>query len=131
MKIICDYCGEPAQLVTGEVIYPHIPKLWYRKFWSCTVCEAYVGTHEGTDKPFGRLAKKDLRLAKSAAHREFDKLWKEGFMRRNEAYTWLSEKLGKHSSKCHIGMFDIEDCDRVVMVCTEYQDIRQSIEWGQ
>jgi hypothetical protein len=53
-----------------------------------------------------------------AAHDAFDPLWKEGRMKRKEAYKWLSERMGLHVNDTHIGMFDADQCRRVVGVCT-------------
>ena len=64
----------------------------------------------------GRLANAELRAAKSAAHAEFDPLWKEGWMTRKEAYHKLSCELGIPMSDCHIGMFDVEQCRKVIEV---------------
>ena len=111
---ICPYCGKFSKLVTGEQIYPHRKDLFNMSFYSCQPCDAYVGTHKGTIKPLGRLANKELRIAKSAAHRAFDPLWKYGDMKRKEAYKWLAEVLSINVKDCHIGMFDIEMCEDVV-----------------
>jgi len=60
MTIICNYCGNNAEMVSGDAIYPHRPDLYHRKFYRCQPCGAYVGCHEGTDKPLGRLANAEL-----------------------------------------------------------------------
>jgi hypothetical protein len=112
--INCPYCLKPAKLVGGNVIYPHRHDLFDKKFYLCSPCNAYVGCHPGTDKPLGRLADKELREAKSAAHRVFDPLWKSKKMKRSHAYGLLAGKLGISKAKCHIGMFDVETCKRVV-----------------
>lgn len=111
---ICPYCNKISKLVTGKEIYPHRKDLFSLNFYSCSSCDAYVGTHKGTTKPLGRLANKELRKAKSAAHRAFDPLWKFGGMKRKEAYKWLAEVLNIKSADCHIGMFDVEMCEDVV-----------------
>lgn len=46
MTVKCDYCGKDAELVTGDVIYPHRSDLAPLKFWRCEDCEAYVGCHK-------------------------------------------------------------------------------------
>lgn len=120
--IICDYCQQPAQLVTGETVYPHRPDLHYLRFWQCLPCDAWVGCHKGTKRPLGRLANAELRAAKMAAHAAFDELWRRttpaGSFDRNGAYAWLAEQLGIERADCHIGMFDVEQCKRVVEICT-------------
>ncbi len=113
-RIMCDYCGLPAQPVNGGAIYPHRPDLHAKVFWLCRPCGAYVGVHKGTVTPLGRLANADLRAAKIAAHGAFDSLWRGRKMQRSEAYAWLSVALGIDPSRCHIGMMDVADCHRVV-----------------
>ena len=111
---ICPYCGEFSKKVTGKEVYPHRKDLYKLCFYQCEPCEAHVGCHSSSDKPLGRLANKELRKAKSAAHRAFDPLWRFGDMKRPEAYKWLAKALGIDGKDCHIGMFDIETCEEVV-----------------
>ena len=117
MTYKCDYCGNDAKLVTGDIIYPHRQDLHAKHFWNCTPCKAFVGCHPNTDKPLGRLANAELRRAKMAAHAAFDPRWREGQIKRASAYKWLAESLGIARKDCHIGMFDVDMCKRVVDVC--------------
>lgn len=119
MDILCPYCGDKARLVGGLDIYPHRPDLYEKKFYQCVPCDAYVGCHQGTEKALGRLANAELRAAKMAAHAAFDPLWKKGAKKRGSAYAWLSDQLLIEKKACHIGMFDVETCRRVVEVCRE------------
>lgn len=114
-EVICDYCNRPAKLVTGKEIYPNRTDLKKIKIWSCEPCDAYVGTHKNTKdhKPLGRLANATLRSAKQKAHKEFDPLWKYGYMERKEAYRLLAEHLKIDGKDCHIGMFDVLTCQVV------------------
>lgn len=124
MTLKCDYCGREALLVSGRDIYPHRPDLYSLKFWSCSPCGAWVGCHKRSNAvPLGRLADADLRKAKSAAHAAFDPIWKSGEMHRRNAYDWLSKKLGIKFKDCHIGMFDIATCEKVVRICNEAREI--------
>jgi len=115
--IICPYCEKPAELVTGETVYPHRTDLYWKKFYVCTPCDARVGCHIKTDKPLGRLANAELRAAKMKAHKLFDPMWRRGGMTRNEAYAWLSKRLEIDPYDCHIGMFGLELCKKVAEVC--------------
>lgn len=110
----CDYCRYAAPLMTGEVVYPHRKDLAKLNFYRCDPCDAQVGCHRGTIKPLGRLANKELRSHKSLAHAAFDVIWKDGHMTRTEAYAWLADMIGVIPSKCHMGMFDVNKCQRVV-----------------
>lgn len=125
----CPYCRATAVLVSGDIIYPHLPHFADRRFWKCLSCgDAYVGCHPGGDKPLGRLADKDLRRAKTHAHAAFDPLWEAKMERdqigkgeaRSRAYRWLASQLGIDPKDCHIGMMDIETCRRVVLICRPY-----------
>ena len=116
-EIFCNYCKKQAHLVTGKEIYPHRQDLHSKRFWTCSTCDAYVGCHPGTTTPLGRLADATLRMWKSRAHSAFDPIWKNGSMKRSQAYKWLSEKLDIPPEKCHIGMFDVDLCKRTVKLC--------------
>jgi hypothetical protein len=110
----CDYCKQPAQLVGGEIMYPRRPDLYAKNFYRCEPCGAWVGCHPGTVTPLGRLANAELRAAKQRAHAAFDPLWHSGSMKRRDAYAWLASSLGIERNDCHIGMFDVQQCDAVV-----------------
>ncbi|MDY6884041.1 MAG: zinc-finger-containing protein [Pseudomonadota bacterium] len=117
--VLCHYCKAPAKLTNGKSIYPHRRDLHKLKFWQCQPCDAYVGCHRNGDgtAPLGRLANAELRKAKSAAHRAFDPMWRDGKVKRTEAYRWLAEQLEIDVKQCHIGMFDVEMCERVIEIC--------------
>lgn len=116
-SVMCDYCDKPAKLVTGKVMYPHRPDLYGKFFYKCDPCKAWVGCHPNTTNPLGRLANAELRKAKSAAHAAFDPIWKSRRKSRGSAYKWLAERLGMAQQNCHIGMFDVDMCRRVVEAC--------------
>ena len=111
---VCSYCGTTAVLVDSAVIYHGTS---YGFAWKCPACpDVYVGCHQCTRKPLGRLADAELRVAKMLAHAAFDRLWRRGKMSRSEAYHFLAEKLGLPAGSCHIGEFDLDFCRRVVEV---------------
>ena len=134
-ELKCPYCGGKAQLRDASSIY-HSFK--YRgKMFVCEnfpKCDSYVGCHPNTTKPLGRMANKKLRTMKSKAHEYFDPLWKKRvFARkkslsynRTKAYQWLAEQLDLPESKCHIGLFDVDMCRKVIDVCSKKQ-IEESI----
>lgn len=117
----CPYCQGESVLVSGKAIYPHRGDLHNRSFYLCDPCTAYVGCHPNSTSPLGRLADKELRRAKAAAHSAFDPLWRSGKFSRRGAYKWLGITLGIESKKCHIGMFDVEGCKKVETVCMQYE----------
>jgi hypothetical protein len=121
--VMCPYCGERAKFVQGKRIY-HGRGSWDEKwFWACLPCGAWVGCHAASEKygrvgdePLGRLANEELRIAKMGAHEAFDPIWKEGGVKRKDAYKWLAEQLGIPARECHIGMFDVDMCRKVIHV---------------
>jgi hypothetical protein len=102
----------------------------YGPVYACLPCQAWVGCHRGTTQPLGRLADAELRRAKMDAHQAFDRTWRalharrqadepQCTLRRTRAsrYRRLAELLGIPPRDCHIGMFDVETCRRVVALC--------------
>lgn len=116
MKVICPYCDKPARLVGGAQIYPHREDLWHRKFYVCNPCDARVGCHNDTVKPYGRLANATLREARGRAHDLFDPLWRGPGLRRNSGYAWMAEVMGLTRQQAHIGMFDLDQCNRLIEI---------------
>lgn len=118
---ICPYCGSTSHLTDSSIIYNGRS---FGNVWICAnypACDAFVGVHKSNNQPLGRLANGELRKAKINAHSIFDALWKtQGGMTRQQAYKWLSEQLGLPAKETHIGMFDVEMCNKVIDVCTEH-----------
>ena len=131
-QVTCPYCDKPAKLVTGKDIYPHRKDLHAKHLYSCPDCKAYVGCHGEGTKPLGRLANADLRKAKSKAHSYFDPLWKAKIKKNNvskrearsSGYKWLARQLNIAIQDCHIGMFNDDQCKKVVDVCAPYRKSR-------
>lgn len=117
--VVCPYCNQNAIMVKGNIIYPHRKDLNHLNFYLCFQCDARVGTHKGTDKPLGRLANAELRKMKSKTHLFFDLIWKSKKQTRKQAYIWLAKKLGIDIRDCHIGMFDVHTCQKVIDICNE------------
>jgi zinc-finger-containing domain len=124
---VCPYCNGPSELLTNSA--PLYNGHNFGPVYLCAPCYAWVGCHPGTVNPVGRLANKELRKAKQAAHAAFDPLWKAKIERdgiphgeaRARGYRWLAQQLGVAGKDCHIGMFDVEQCRRVVDVCEPYK----------
>lgn len=127
----CDYCGVPAEFVTGAEVYLRRPDLHDKRFYKCRACDAWVGCHPGTSKPLGRLADFELRRAKQETHALFDTLWRAKMktagltkgQARGKAYAWLAAALGIERKLCHIGMFDVETCRRAADLCRPYAEL--------
>lgn len=116
-EVYCDYCGRQAEYVDSKAIYGKS----YGMIYICRRCNAYVGVHDGTDIPLGRLADSQLRYWKKAAHSAFDPIWKYGRYRgrRDAAYRWLSRQMNLSPEETHIGMFTVEQCKEAVQICNE------------
>ena len=110
----CPHCGGPCVIVNNCEIYGREFGEWP---WAvlCTGCRAYVGLHPFTGIPLGTLATPAIRKARSAAKDAFQPLWQSGRMSRSDAYAWLAGALGiAKVEECHIGWFDVEQCQAVV-----------------
>lgn len=114
----CPYCEAKAILTSSETVY-HTDK--YGLMYVCSnfpKCDTYVGCHKDSGRPLGTLANARLRSLRTSAHKHFDKLWKAGFIRnRRTAYIWLASNMNIDIDKCHIGMFNEEQCLEVIHIC--------------
>jgi len=144
----CTHCGQIAVLVTGETIYPHRLDLRERYFWQCTPCDAWVGTHKGTQTSLGFPANKELRRARTMLHEKMvDPLWENApysgeypdspiddarvlkKIRKaalKHVYHFLAHRLGIPRERTHIGMFTLEQCRAAWMALrgVPYREIR-------
>lgn len=114
---VCNLCGGKVLYLSHSVVYGKEYSDW-PYIYICCECDAYVGVHSGTNIPLGTLADQATRQARKTAHDAFDLLWKGGIsnMGRDEAYKWLAKQLEIGEDECHIGMFSVEQCSRVVTV---------------
>ena len=114
--MICQFCNSEAQMVAGDKIYPHRKDLYHLSFFYCDNSHdpAYVGTHKNS-KPLGTLADAETRKARNLAHRSFDKIWKDKLLSRSDAYRVLSKHMNLPPEKTHIGMFNVEQAQEVVL----------------
>ncbi len=115
---ICPYCNKATVYASSKEVYGGRD---YGMIYLCRPCNAYVGVHKSEPTvALGRLANAELRECKKKAHAAFDPIWKNGHMDRTAAYAWLSEKLSIERDLCHIGMFDVAECKKLVEVCETY-----------
>ena len=115
----CPYCGSDVVLKEASIISKKFAK-YNEHIWMCSnypECNSYVGCYPNTTTPRGRLANPRLRTLKKEAHKQFDKKWREGDMTREEAYIWLANNLHISLKDCHIGMFDVQMCKKVISLC--------------
>lgn len=126
MKVVCPYCQTDAVLTDSAEVYHGRS---YGMIWLCRPCNAYVGVHKNSKNhaPLGRLANAELREWKVKAHAAFDPIWRMMMIRerisksqaRKKTYLWLGSQLRIAYPQCHIGMFDVDQCKRVVEICGE------------
>ena len=115
----CPYCGSRAIFMDSKIIYGKSFGMAYvcKNF---PACDSYVGVHKGSNRPLGIMANSELREWKKKAHSVFDPLWKNGMMKRGQAYEYLSKALKIKVEECHIGMFDIDKCMRTYELLNHY-----------
>lgn len=105
----CPRCGAGAELVPSAEIYG---RSYGGPRWRCADgCDAHVGCHPGTDEPLGTLADAEMREARGGVHAMLDRLWRTG-RERDAIYAALAQHMGILPEKCHIGMFDVEQCQQ-------------------
>ena len=121
---ICPYCNSYPIFTDSSVIYGKS----YGYIYLCPKCKAYVGADKETNRPLGRLSDEALRYWKKQAHGYFDIIAKTSFINeiwdeyipevsnRQKAYLWLSIQMDIETEYCHIGMFDIEQCKKVIEI---------------
>lgn len=121
----CHSCGHPLpELVENDEVYGRLCGEW-PILWLCRSCGATSGVHRGTNVPLGTLADWDTKAARKEAHEKFDVLWRRHpsdyipgvpRMGRGQAYSWLASRMGLAIEDCHIGLFDVKQCWRVVRI---------------
>lgn len=80
----------------------------YGDRWDCPDQDCTVACWDGdTSTP----ADAETREARKETHELFDPLWQKGeFESREDAYEWLADRMDIPVDKCHIGMFDFDQC---------------------
>jgi len=123
---ICRECGVKTFL-TNFRIRKSKSKKYHRKrdrlIYMCPICKRYVNTHPNTNKPLGFPGDKELRLWREFTHYIFDQLW-DSAGNRKKAYAWLSRILNLSTDKCHIGMFDSDQCKKTIEACIKEMSVR-------
>lgn len=111
---ICPYCKSETKIISETDVYGREYK--GRKIIACInfpKCDSYVGCYDD-GRPLGRLANIILRKSKKDAHYYFDKIWKQGYVERDDLYKHLSKFLNLPKEYTHIGMFSIKTCEKVI-----------------
>lgn len=109
----CPYCKNlPVLCHYEDKLYPY--RQDYGPVWVCCGCDAFVGCHKGTAIPLGFLANKAYRDARVYAHSMFDQIWKNGEMKRGEAYKRMAEILDIPIEHAHISQLSIPQLGKLV-----------------
>jgi hypothetical protein len=69
----------------------------------------------------------ELAKARIAAHAAFDPFWKSGMFSRGVAYEWLASEMGLPIDKCHMVLFNVEQCRQVVAICEAHPTHKQVV----
>ena len=110
-KVRCTHCAKEAFIFKHNWKgYPYEED--YGPVWVCLSCAAWVGCHKGTEDPLGTPANAALRQARRRVHAVFDPLWRNKYMRRGKAYELLAKMMGLPPEQAHIGMFNMEQCEK-------------------
>lgn len=115
--LICPTCGKYARLSTRAEVGRGPKHLKDEAIYVCEdypQCDTYVGCHRGTREPLGTMADRDLRYRRVKAHKAFDWAWTSKRLSRTEAYELLADVLGVTKDEAHIGMLDLEQCQKVI-----------------
>ena len=122
LPTICRYCGGKIIKTKSRVLYG----TGNQTIYLCTMCNAYVGCYEGTDKPMGKVANTVLRLKRQETHNIFDALWRGQGWSRSAAYRWLARELHLSEENAHIGMMEMDECEAVIRLCRDRQNTKEA-----
>mgnify|MGYP001491086282 CR=1 FL=1 len=127
----CPYCSRRAIKVRGDKIYPGRTDLSGKLFFLCPDCNAYVGTHERTGEPMGTMANRKLRAMRHEVHIFLNPLWEPDGYLRTLVYYQLARDMGLHPTKCHVAMFNEDQClqaKKIVKTYTKEQFVEKKIK---
>jgi hypothetical protein len=116
----CPYCGARAFLRPASAVHGERARDEY--LYVCSrypKCDAYVSAHKQSHQPMGVLANGKLRRKRIDAHRAFDRLWREGIMKKWQAYIWMQAKFGLSPRQAHIANFSEYMCDELISLCEQ------------
>lgn len=109
----CPFCGGAIIHTSNVHVYGKV--YGNGMIWKCEDCTASVGCHPD-GSPLGILANDKMKQLKIQCHKAFDPLWKEGKMKRKEAYRRLAKRLNIKQEYCHFGFFNEEQLIYVLKI---------------
>lgn len=117
----CDCCGGKVRIAHHREIYGGRSFGEWPWVYLCD-CGARVGMHPGTNLPLGTMADAATRAARKNAKPSFDSIWRNNRLSRSQAYAWLALQLSLPLSRCHFGMFTIQQCEKARNICDSFSD---------
>ena len=69
------------------------------------------------------LSMEELRELRAEAHRQFDKLYKHGYMSKHDAYQWLGGILSVPAKQAHIAQLSLLSCNLVI------REAKKQVNW--
>lgn len=116
MNAYCCECKKEveAEVVGGEIIYPHRPDLYDKEFCVCPYCRNYTGVYQGESIV---IPTKHIRVCRHTAHRALDKIW-HSRKQKNKYYAYMGKKFKR---TFHWGEIkNEEEADRALTMTLEY-----------
>lgn len=118
----CPYCGSKIIRKTGD---QHFKNNGHEGL-KLLVCENTDGCGASTMcdehwEPYGTLAREPLRRLRQRVHQLIDPLYKNGYYSRTTIYRLMADHLKIPREKCHVGLFDIQQCNQAIEF---YQKLR-------
>lgn len=112
--VACPECGSAMRLRQDSY--------FTGRFYGCTHFPFCRGTRRANADGSLREAPmtEGIKEARIAAGRAFDSLWQSNAMSRGEAYTWMQKAMGLTHRQAHIGLFRIEQCQRLIELVKEH-----------
>lgn len=118
-NVICPDCGAPMVLRETKKFKWKNGK--DRLFYGCIrypFCKATHGAHPD-GRPLGIPGNAETKAARIRAHDAFDGMAQRLDWNKGGAYAWLRKKMKLSRKECHIGRFNIEQCEKVIKLCQE------------
>lgn len=122
MREVYCHCGSIASLRSNSLLY-NGKEYGNGRAFICDCfpdCKGSVGTHPD-GRPLGTIPDEATKVLRRQIHAEIDPLWKNREDRskkrnRSSVYGWLRRILKISPQKCHIGMFNEQDCLRALEI---------------
>ena len=127
LKIHCPYCGSLVTKRAASYVYGKNakPDTFLYVCDRYPACDSYVAAHTKSGLPMGTPANKTLRNKRIAAHKALDRIWKNGYMTKEQVYIWLQAKLDMPANVMHIGKLNEYYCNRIIYECNRaYRNMR-------